>query len=347
MDQMRIVGAAALALLLTACGAKEADAPEAEFQPVALVKTATAALGSTNDALLVYGTAEAGPGSELSVITPREAILVAVLAPNGTSVAAGAAIVTLRPSPTAHADYAKADSDAAVAENAYARARRLRVDGLASDADVETARAALTTAHATRASLGGNANGVTLRAPVAGTVQALTAKPGDQLAAGTAVATVAAAGERRARFGLDPAIARRVHPGQPIEIMAVDASTPIVATVAGVDPEVDATTRLASVFARVPANIGIGQPLHARISIGATATGMTIPYAALLDDGGQSFVFVVKGGVAKKQEIVPGNSAGDRIAVLRGLQPGERVVTEGGTALEDGMHVREAPAATK
>jgi len=32
--------------------------------------------------------------------------------------------------------------------------------------------------------------------------------------------------------------------------------------------------------------------------------------------------------------------AGDRVAITRGLGTGDQVVTEGGTALEDGMKVR-------
>ena len=335
----RHLGSLTLVLLLAACGAKEAVGPKEEDAPIALVRTEAAALGSTTDALTLYGAAEAGPGGERAIVTPREAILVSILAPTGTSVGAGTAIATLTPSAVGRADAARAASDLAVASAALARAQRLRADGLMSNADVEVARGALNTARASQASF--SAGGTTLRAPVAGTVQALTAKPGDQLAAGTTVATVAAAGERRAKFGIDPAIAQRIRPGQAIRIEAIDGSTPIDATVVGVDPQVDSATRLASVFARVGSGVGVGQPLRARISVGATATGLTIPYTALLDDGGKSFVFVAEKGVAHRRNVSPGSTAGDRIAILRGLNPGERVVTEGGTALEDGMKLRE------
>ena len=339
---MKAIGPALVLLLLAGCGTSGSDAPAAaEDAPVALVKTASAESGSTSDAITLYGTAEAGPGGEQSVIAPREAVLVQILAPTGTAVAAGAAIATLRPSPTVRADYAKAASDAAVASAAYARARRLRADGLVSDADVEAARGATISASAARASLSIGAGGATLRAPVAGTVQALTARPGDQLAAGTTVAMIAAAGERRARFGIDPAIAPRVRPGQAIRIETIDGSASMDATVVGVDPQVDATTRLASVFARVPGTIGVGQPLRAVVSVGATATGITIPYRALLDDGGKPYVYVIAKGAAARRDVSPGSSRGDRIAILRGLNAGDRVVTEGGTALEDGMKVRE------
>jgi RND family efflux transporter MFP subunit len=174
-------------------------------------------------------------------------------------------------------------------------------------------------------------------------VQNLTARPGDLIAAGTAVATIGALGDLRARFGVDPAMAARIHPGQPVEITPINAATKILSSVSGVDPQVDATTRLASVFTRVPGGqgVGAGEPLRATIGVGGTSQGITIPYSALLDDGGRSYVFVVEGGVAKSRDVSPGNSAGDRIQILKGLQPGERVVTEGGTALEDGMKVRE------
>jgi RND family efflux transporter MFP subunit len=185
-----------------------------------------------------------------------------------------------------------------------------------------------------------------LRAPVAGTVQNLTAKPGDLIAAGTTVATIGAQGDLRARFGIDPALAAGIHSGQPIAVSAVNASNALRATVTGVDPQVDPTTRLASVYARLPAGTGFGagEPLRGAITTAAAATGITIPYRALLDDGGRSYVFVVKDGVAHQRDVSPGNSMGDRIQILRGLQPNERVVVEGGTALEDGMKVAEEGA---
>lgn len=324
-------------LMLGACGA--ADEPKAEQAPTATIKSAVATLGASRDDMTVYGAAEAGPGGERSVIALREAILVTILAPTGTAVRAGQPIATLKPSPTAAFDLAKASSDVVAASAALARALRLRADGLVSDSDVETARAAARTAAATKASTGSGST--ILRAPVAGTVRNLNARPGDQIAAGTAVATIAAAGERRSRFGVAPSVAARIRPGQQIRIEPLGGGLTITATVVGVDPAVDATTRLASVFARVPASVGVGTPLRGQVAVGASVSGVTIPYAALLDDAGQSFVFVVDKGTVRKRNVSPGSSSGETIAILNGLQPGERVVTEGGTALEDGMKIHE------
>ena len=333
-------------VLLAACGGGAADE---EKKPVATaqVRTAPATMGSSSDEVSVYGTSEAGPGGARTLIAPAEAIVATVNAPTGTAVGAGQIVVTLRPSPATQAALAKNAADTAVASAAYSRAVRMRADGLVSNADVETARAALATANAAQRTLGIGGRGMSLRAPGAGTVQGLTVKPGDQVAAGATLATIGAAGDVRARFGVDPAIAQRVHPGQPIRIAMIDGSHAATVTVVGVDPQIDSATRLASVHARIPAGTGIGagEPLRATLSVGASSSGVSIPYAALLDDGGKSYVFVVKGGVAKATDVSPGNSSGDRIQILKGLNPGDKVVIEGGTALEDGMKVAEAGAA--
>lgn len=330
-------------LILAACSTAEVPA-EKPVDPVARVRTAVAAVGTAQPLLTVYGAAEAGPGNERGLAIEAEARLARIVAPTGTAVRAGQIVAVLEPTPTTRLDAVKARGDAAVAQRTLARAQRLRTDGLMSDADVEAARAAAATAAATLGSTAQRGATLTLRAPAAGTVQSLTAKPGNVIPAGTAVATIAVGGELRARFGIDPALATRVQAGQPIRIAAIQSAASRGTTVAGVDPQVDATTRLASVFARLPAGsgIGAGEVLRAELPLGTRATGVTMPYAALLDAGGRSFVFVVVGGVARSRDVTPGNSTGERVVVLRGVAPGERVVVQGGTALEDGMKVREA-----
>ena len=342
---MKLLGLAAL-LALAGCSAGEEAADTA---PTALVTLAPAQAGAVDEDLTLYGAVENGAFGRHVLAAPAEATIVSIDAPLGSTVVRGQVVARLSASPTTRLDLAKAQTDAQAANLAFARAQRLRADGLVSDADVETARGALATAAATRNNLGIRGGFAVLRAPGAGTVQGLTAKPGDQLAAGTTIATIGASGDVRARFGVDPAVAQRIRPGQAIQIEMIDGSHAATVSVVGVDPQIDPATRLASVYARVPGNgLGAGEPLRASLSVGASSTGVSIPYAALLDDGGRSYVFVVRNGVAKSVDVSPGNSSGDRVQILKGLNPGDRVVTEGGTALEDGMKVSEtAPGAKK
>jgi len=334
-------------MLLAGCGAGSSEDAGDKVDPVARVRTGSVTIGASAEQMIVYGAAEAGPGGERTMIAPAEAIIDNIVAPNGTAVRAGEVVATLKPSRTTATDLAKASADAASAMAAYARAQRLRGDGLASDADVETARAAAATARATAANLGIGRGGVVLRAPIAGVVQGLSAKSGDQIAAGATIASVAVKGNLRARFGIDPAIAQRVRAGQVLELDAISGGSRATVPVSGIDTQVDPTTRLASLYARVPQGFGVGpgEALRGSLSLTAQAPGLMIPYAALLDDGGRSYVFVVKAGVAHERDVSPGSSTSDRIQILKGLNAGDKVVTEGGTALEDGMKVTEQDSA--
>lgn len=331
-----------LAILLAACGSSE-DAADGEAKPVALVALAAAQQGAVDETLTVYGAVEAGAMGKHVLAAPAEATVVAIEAPVGTKVGAGQVVVRLAPSPTSRLDYAKAATDAATAQAAYARAQRLRADGLVSDADVETARAAAQTAGATRASLGARNGALTLRAPTAGFVESVASAPGDLVAPGTAVASIAGSGNLRARFGIDPAQASRVRRGMVLRVTP-PSGIPFSAPVLSVDPVVDPTTKLASLFVNVPAGSGIGtnSALNGQLDLGSTGDGaaLTIPYAALLDDAGQPYVFVVAKGVAHRRDVETGAVSGDRIVIVKGVKPGDQVVTEGGTALEDGMQVR-------
>jgi len=227
-------------------------------------------------------------------------------------------------------------------KQALARAERLRADGLASDADVETARQTLAAARATSQALSQQSHALSLRAPGEGYVSAVAVNPGDLVATGANVATIARTGTLRARFGVDPALARTLTPGRSIQVKASSGGPSFDAPILSVDRTIDPQTRLASVFVRVPAALALGPglPLMGTVAVVRADGAVTIPYAALLDDGGQPYVYVVAGGVAHRHDVVPGATSGKLVAIEKGVAAGDRVVTAGGTAVEDGMKVR-------
>lgn len=332
--------ALALLLALTACSGGVDD--EESAAPVALVSLATAEQGKVAQTVTLYGAVERGADAQYTLAAPAEAVLMSVPAPVGTTVNRGQVVARLRPTPTTRADLSSAAAEARAATAALARAERLRADGLASNADVDSARSTADSARARLAALSAQARGLDLRAPGAGHVESVAANPGDIVAAGAVVATISHGGSLRARFGADPTVAQQLAPGMPLTIKPAAGAAPFAAPILSVDPTVDPQTRLASVFVRTPPrfDIGPGQPLTAEVAVAQSGSAVIIPYAALLDDGGQPYVFVVKNGVAHRHDVYLGPSSGERVAVTSGVAPGDMVVTEGGTAVEDGMKVR-------
>lgn len=332
---------AALVLLVGACSGAS-DTAEETTTPVALVKLAAVSAGGSAQQITVYGAAEPEPNGKMALVAPAEARVAAIEAPVGSRVAQGQVIAHLTASPATRADAAKAASDAAAANAALARAQRLRADGLGSDAEVETARAAATAANALQASFSTRTNGLILRAPVAGTVDTVSVQVGDMLQPGAAVASVTRDGAMRARFGVDPDTARQVRPGMGLRIAGLSSRAPVTVKVESVSPVVDAQTKLASIFAHIPAGseVASGETLSGTISLAAHGGAQSVPYGALLDDAGQAYVYVVAGDVAHRRDVETGSSSGSLITVTKGLKAGEQVVIEGGTAVEDGMKVR-------
>lgn len=330
-----------LVLSLTGCGSNSANQTPAPA-PSALVRTATAVVQPVETTLRLYGAADAGTASGRALTALSEAILVSVDKPVGSRVRVGDVVARLRPSPVSELDLARARSDAAAAASQLARMRRLRADGLASDADVESARLAAEGGRATVRSLALRQASLVLRSPIDGFVSTVNASPGDALASGMSVATLVPSSARRARFGIDPEEARLIRPGAQLRIVAANGDARYGVTVRSVDPGVDPTTRLAAVYADLPegTGIGAGEPLIGLVAV-RTSTGLpTIPYEAILSDAGQPYTFVVRNGVARRADLVVGATSKERAAIETGISPGDIVVTRGGTALEDGVKVR-------
>jgi membrane fusion protein, multidrug efflux system len=331
----------ALGLLVAGCSGG-ADEAEDNVDRIALVKLAPVEQAALAPQVAVFGAAEPGPAGKLTLAAPAEAVVVSISAPIGTPVARGQPVARLAPSPATRIDFAKAISEAQTADAGFARARRLRSDGLASNADVETARAAARAADATRAGMAARAGALTLRAPAAGVVDAVAPGIGDVVQPGASVASISRISDVRVRFGVDPVTARSLRAGMRLHIAGNAARAPLDVPIQSINPVVDPQTKLAALFATVPngSAISVGETLTATIDTGASLATPDVPYTALLDDGGQPYVYVVARGVAHRRNVVPGAISGGRIAVTNGLRPGEYVIVEGGTGVEDGMKVR-------
>ena len=330
-----------LSVLLAGCSGDTATAP-AEPTPAALVTLARATPGSLERTVALYGTAESSASGGQALSAPAEAIVSSLLVSVGSAVSRGQVVARLSPAPTVKLDLARASADARAADAAYARAQRLRADGLVSDAEVESARAAKASADATRASLTSQTGALTLRAPVAGFVDTVPVSPGDRVPAGGTVATLTRGGTLRGRFGVEPAVARTLRPGQRVLVTTTGGAAPFAAPITAVTPLIDPATRLASVFTSLPdgAAVAPGEALSGEVTVGGSGDALTIPYEALLDEGGQPYVYTVSGGVAHRRDVTIGPVSNGRVAITKGIGPGDQVVVKGGTAVEDGMKVR-------
>lgn len=64
-----------------------------------------------------------------------------------------------------------------------------------------------------------------------------------------------------------------------------------------------------------------------------------VPKAALRPDGDQTFVFLITGSVVERRAVQTGGADGDRVEVVAGLNPGDRVVISPPPTLTDGAMI--------
>jgi membrane fusion protein (multidrug efflux system) len=69
------------------------------------------------------------------------------------------------------------------------------------------------------------------------------------------------------------------------------------------------------------------------------ADALMAPLFALVDKGGERLVFVEEDGVAQSRTVSIGVIEDDRVQIISGLSPGDRLIVKGHTEVEDGMKV--------
>jgi membrane fusion protein (multidrug efflux system) len=204
-----------------------------------------------------------------------------------------------------------------------------------------------------------------IRAPFAGRVGISTVNPGQYLNTGDKVVTLQADDILLADFNLPQREAGRALAGAQVQV-EVDAlpGTSFTGQVTAVSPAVDAGTRNLMVEAR------IANPRHqlvpgmfARVGlrVGAAQRFITLPQAAVTFNPYGATVFVVRPAgpedakaaapgappgpapgtpVARQVFITTGLTRGDQVAVLKGLQEGDVVVTSGQLKLKNGAPLK-------
>lgn len=330
------------------CGCKGA-ADEAEPTPTATVQVQPAAQHPIEEALIAYGTVEFVPARTRSLTVQVESQVAERFVLPGTPVKQGQPLMRLVPSAASRLDVEKASRDAAVAEADAKRVERLHAQGLATDSDLRTAQAAAQTAIQLRDSLNSRigVGGQVLKAPIAGTVDALTAQPGDLIAPGTVVMRVADPKAVYARLGLEPEDATRVKGGQPVTLSALTTRATVAdGKITEVDARVDPTTRLTSAVGlpESTANLVPGSSVRGRIVLDSHPDALTVPRAAVLYSEDKPYLYVADGGKAHRRDVTTGLIDDTQVEILRGLKAGESVIVGGNYELEDGMAIQLAAA---
>ncbi|HYD88298.1 MAG TPA: efflux RND transporter periplasmic adaptor subunit [Vitreimonas sp.] len=315
----------------------------------AIVLAATATMHVFTDGLQALGTAQA---RESIVLTPKVADTIrSIRFDSGDRVRRGQVLVEMSSVEQA-ADLAEVRAAHQAAQDELRRYQELYDRGFASQARLDTVRAAAEAAEARLNAGGSRIADRTIRAPFAGIVGLRTASPGQYMRPGDQIGTLDDVSEIKLDFDVPETQIARVRAG--VEITARTAAYPDRAfsgRISNVDSRVDPTTRTVRVRAILPNEDEALRPgMLLTVDVRSNPReALAVPEIAILDRADGAYVYRIAAAegaqLAELVRIQTGARAGGMAEVLDGLNPGDRVVTEGLQSVRPGQPVQIAAPA--
>jgi RND family efflux transporter MFP subunit len=331
------------ACLLAGCS----KAPVAHHEEVRPVRTVVVGQSNGTVGATYSGEIRARYESQLGFRTAGK--IVARLVEVGSHVKRGQPLLQLDPAQESlQLAAAGAEVDAARSRVGQARLDLRRSEALlthqfASQAEVDHQRLALDQAEAqlrsatARQQFNANQRGyTTLVADRDGVVSALRAEAGQVVAAGQAVAIVAADGEREVAISVPESRVDELRQARSLQVAVwAHPGQSWTGTLRELAPDTDSVTRTYS------ARISIAKPDPALLRLGMTASvlapdvdgksAIRLPLTAIVDGGAKRSVWVVdtKSKRVAAREVKLGSAQNDSVLVTSGLAGGETVVTAG------------------
>jgi multidrug efflux system membrane fusion protein len=138
----------------------------------------------------------------------------------------------------------------------------------------------------------------------------------------------------------------RVHAGATLSVAAYDRGQTVklaTGTLATVDNQIDTTTgtvRMRAMFDNTDNALFPNQFVNVRLLVKTLQNQTWVPASAIERGAEGAFVYVVQADkTVAMRSVTLGPQDGDKIAITRGLNPGETVVTDGADRLRDGAEV--------
>lgn len=189
-----------------------------------------------------------------------------------------------------------------------------------------------------------------LRAPLSGQVSARLVQNGERVGVDARVLELVDLGAFELEAALAPADAVEVQPGQAVSLQVEGLAQPVPATVARINPSVQAGSRSVLVYVKVGARAGMRQGLFAQ---GQIVTGqvqaLAAPLSVVRNDKPQPYVQLVSEGAVRHQTVQRGQHGmvnGEPMVVLDGIPAGTPLLRAQAGLIREGTAVRLGSAST-
>jgi membrane fusion protein (multidrug efflux system) len=235
----------------------------------------------------------------------------------------------------------------------------LAAGNVISHAQLDEVQAQLKTAHTDAASLKAQVDRKVVRAPFKGRLGIRAVNVGQYLTPGTTITTLDSIGGTFVDFSLPQEDVQSVSVGQAVRVAFEGSAEKAEGTISAIDPTLDPTTRNVKIRATIPeqsvkprpgmfVNVAVIQPKQQGV--------VAVPLTAIVHAAFGDSVFVVEPKppgspgmtqtpdgktvkIARQQFVRLGQTRGDFVAIAKGVQAGQEVVSAGAFKLRNNSPV--------
>lgn len=305
----------------------------------ATVEVASVEMRTLRQTVEAVGTSRASQSVEIVPETDGRIVELAIRP--GARVDKGAVLVRLDDTIT-RADLVEAEARLTEREQALSRITQLRRTNAVSVATLEDATARLAEARAQLDRARQRLAERTILAPFDGITGLAEVDEGARVSAGTVITTLDDLSEVEVEFALPETLFAQVETGQ--KVIAHSAAFPgksFSGRIAAVDSRIDPVSRAFRARAVIPNPDGTlpsGMFMSLDLTI-SQAEHLVVPEEAIIFQAAQTYVFALNGDTAHRTSVQTGARRNGMVAVLDGLEAGERVVVRGLHRVRDGGQV--------
>ncbi len=178
-----------------------------------------------------------------------------------------------------------------------------------------------------------------VRSPIAGVVSDRPLNIGEMASSGSALASIVDISTVVARASVPVHEAASLTVGRPATISG-EGGGELTGKVTVVSPAVDPNTTTVQVWVEAPnpgEHLKPGTTVQISIDAGQIPDAIVVPNAALLasEEGGEKIMVAGADGLAHEHDVEVGIRSGDNVQIVKGINPGDQVITQGALGLDD------------
>jgi membrane fusion protein (multidrug efflux system) len=182
----------------------------------------------------------------------------------------------------------------------------------------------------------------TIRAPFSGTLGLKQVNRGSYVSPATEVIQLAKRQPVKLDFSVPGKYAPLIERGQPIRFRPDNQDTTLTATIHAIEPAISQDTRKLQLRARYANDNQLLRPgsfVDIELRLTTDSDALLVPSIAVIPELDGKKVFVYRNGKTYPQPVETGQRTGTQVQVVKGLQPGDTVISKGIQKIRKGTAV--------